>query len=258
MIKVMEKVYLVSPLYLGDAFVINALVHKWAQEAHEVHVPTLPQYVHTLQCLYADQANIRVVPYLGKEREAEYIQKYQLHVINFRTLYHMHKLPIKHHDAPVEVPVNWDRQIYEYFDVPFSHRYTQFRLPTHIPDTQKVFDELNPDHAPYVLWHGESDTQVHRTQIDLTAWRRHIGAPDRRIITIKPGVTVNLLSYMKLIEHAEEIHCIPSSMQCLVDSVWSRTQAQLFFHDVRATTIMQVNSRWNQNRWHVVYYDHKI
>lgn len=258
MIKVMNRVYLVSPLYLGDAFVINALVHKWAAQAHEVHLPTLPQYVVTVQCLYAQTPNVKVVPYLGADHETNYIREHELHVINFRTLYEMQKLPLKHHDQPVQVPVNWDRQIYEYFDVPFSQRYAGFQLPDHIPDTQLLYDKLNPTHEPFVLWHGASHTMTQTPQIDLIAWRSHIGAKPRRIIPIETGHTVNLLSYMKLIEQAEEIHCIPSAFHCLVDSVVRRTQAELFFHDVKATTLMQVNSRWNAWRWHSVYYDNKI
>lgn len=257
MIKVMENIYLVSPLYLGDAFVINALVHKWAQEAHHVHVPTLPQYVHTLQCLYSDHDNITVVPYLGQAHEAEYIQKHNLHVINFRTIYELTNLPLKHRDAPVQVPVCWDRQIYEYFDVPYSRRYKDFQLPRHIPQSESLFEKLNPHHEPYVLWHGHSHTQVHAVRVDLYAWRKAAGMADKKIIPIETGHTANLLDYMKLIEHADEIHCIPSSFHCLVDSVWHRTQAVLFFHDVKAHTLMNVNSRWNASRWHTVYYDVK-
>ena len=258
MIKVMEKLYLVSPLYLGDAFVINALVHRWAAQAHEVHVPTLPVYVATVQCLYAHVPNVKVVPYLGADHEQEYIRSHALQVINFRTLYEMHQLPIKHHDSPVSVPVNWDRQIYEYFDVPYSVRYREFQLPATIPHTEQVFEKLNPTQEPYVLWHGESDTMIHKCGINLHAWRQHIGAPDYKVIHIQPGVTANLLSYMKLIEHAQEIHCIPSAFHALVDSVTHKTSAKLFFHDVKLHTIMQVNSRWNSWRWHSVYYDHKI
>lgn len=257
MIKILDKLYLVSPLYLGDAFVINALVHNWATQAHEVHLPTLPQYVTTVQSLYSETPNVRVVPYLGVTHENEYITKHNLHVINFRTMYEMIKIPFKHHDHPVPVPVNWDRQIYEYFDVPFSRRYNDFKLPALIPDTQQLYDKLNPTHEPYVLWHGESHTMVQNPQIDLATWRHNIGAPHKKIIQIQTGHTANLLSYIKLIEQADEIHCIPSAFYCLVDSVLNRTQAELFFHDVKVHTLMQVNSRWNAWRWHSVYYEHK-
>ena len=256
-VHVIPPLYLISPLNLGDAFVINALVLKWAQESVHVHVPTFPQYVHTVQCLYADYSNITVVPYLGAENEQEYITKHNLQHINFRTLYELTKMPMKHHEAPVEIPVWWDRQIYEHFDVLFSRRYKDFQLPKHIPHTQDLFHKLNPTSEPYVLWHRYSHTMIHDTQVDLKSWRAHINAPDKKIIEIETGHTSNLLDYMELIRNADEIHCIPSSFHCLVDSVLDQTNAALFYHDVKAHTLMRLNCRWNNWRWHYVYYEHK-
>jgi hypothetical protein len=157
----------------------------------------------------------------------------------------------------VDVPVNWDRQIYEYFDVPFSRRYKDFQLPKHVPHTQELFEKLNPHNQPFVLWHRHSHTQLHNPHVDLAAWRVHIGASEKLIIEVQTGHTMNMLEYMKLIEQADEIHCIPSAFHCLVDSVLPRVKAELFFHDLRAHTLMQVNCKWNSWRWHTVYYDHK-
>jgi hypothetical protein len=157
----------------------------------------------------------------------------------------------------VQVPVNWDRQIYEYFDVPFSRRYKDFQLPDHVPGSQELFDKLNPDHVPYVLWHGHSHTQIQPVHIDLAAWRQSVGATPKLIIPIQTGHTPNMLSYLKLIECADEIHCIPSAFHCLVDSVIHKTKANLFFHDVKVNTLMQVNCRWNAWRWHTVFYENK-
>ena len=79
-----------------------------------------------------------------------------------------------------------------------------------------------------------------------------------KIIQIQTGHTPNLLDYMQLIRHAQEIHCIPSAFHCLVDSVIPQTNAALFYHDVKVNTLMHVNSRWNAWRWNVVYYDVKL
>lgn len=258
MIKIQDRVYLVSNLFLGDAFVINALVHKFAQECNQLHVPTLPQYVTTVSSLYADHPHIHVVPYLGAAQEQAYIQDHALQVINFRTLFEVTKLPMKHHDAPVQVPVNWDRQIYEYFDVPFSRRYKDFRLPKHIPGSQELLHKLNPEGEPYVVWHRHSHQNLAPYDIDLAAWRQHVGAPDRKIIEVQTGHTANLLAWMDVLRHAEEIHVVPSAVHCLVDSVLDQISASLFYHDVKVTTLMQVNSRWNAWRWHTIYYDNKI
>jgi hypothetical protein len=79
-----------------------------------------------------------------------------------------------------------------------------------------------------------------------------------KIIEITPNITKNMLQYAKLIENAKEIHCVPSSFYCLTDSITERTSANLFFHDIRAATLMQINSKWNNNRWNIVKYDRKL
>lgn len=258
MIKIQDKVYLVSNLFLGDAFVINALVHKFAQECNQLHVPTLPQYVPTVSCLYADWPHIKVVPYLGAAQEQAYVKEHDLQQINFRTLFEVTQLPLKHHDQPVHVPVNWDRQIYEYFDVPFSRRYKDFQLPKHIPGSKELLHKLNPEAAPYVVWHRHSHQNLGPYDIDLAAWRQHVGAPDRKIIEVEIGHSANLLAWWDVLRNAEEIHVVPSAVHCLVDSVWDQMPTSLWYHDVKAATLMQVNSRWNAWRWNTVYYDHKI
>lgn len=258
MIKVQDKVYLISNLFLGDAFVINALVHKFAQECNELHVPTLPQYVATVSSLYSDWPHIKVVPYLGADQEQQYITQHALQVINFRTLFEVTRLPLKHHDVPVEVPVNWGRQIYEYFDVPFSRRYLDFRMPAHVPDSQALLHKLNPQAEPYVVWHRHSHQNVGAYPIDLAMWRHSIGAEPKKIIEIETGHSANLLSWWQVLKNADEIHVVPSAFHCLVDSMVHELSASLFYHDIKAATLQQVNCRWNAWRWHSVYYDHKI
>ena len=67
---------------------------------------------------------------------------------------------------------------------------------------------------------------------------------------------VDMMQYVKLIQHAEEIHCVPSSFHCLVDSI--QTNAKLFFHDIREKTSMAVNTQWNNFKWNEVNYEYRI
>ena len=67
-----------------------------------------------------------------------------------------------------------------------------------------------------------------------------------------------MLYYKTLIENAEEIHCVPSSVFCFVDSITKLTKAKLFYHDVRKQTIMRINNPWNDHRWTKINYDTKL
>lgn len=258
-IKSFENLYLVCPLSLGDYFVCNALVRDFAELAHSVTMPVLPQFLATVGCLYQDCSNVRLVPYLGKEEEQNFIKTNNLSVVNFRTIFENSEIWFNGDTAPATVPVYWDRQLYEHFDMPFSRRYRDFRLPTNIHGAQELYNRLNPQQEPFVLWHRRGSNSPGGVEIDLASWRPSAGLdPNLKIIEVDLGHTPNLLDYVLLIERASEIHVIPSSMHCLVDSISTKISAILFYHDIRKNTLMQPNCRWNQWRWNVVKYPHKV
>jgi hypothetical protein len=88
--------------------------------------------------------------------------------------------------------------------------------------------------------------------INVSGFRHANGFPEIKIIDIVPEITNNMMQYVKLIQNAQEIHCVPSSFHCLVDSM--PTSAKLFFHDIREKTAMAVNSSWNNEKWNMVNY----
>jgi hypothetical protein len=254
-VKSMEHVYLVCPLSLGDYFVTNALVRHWARLSHSVTLPAVPQFMATVACLYSECSNVEVVPYLGPDLENKRIKDRDLFVINYRTIFETQSLHFMGQDHPSTVPVWWDRQIYEHFDMSYSRRYQDFVLPSHVPGAAQLSKKLNPGGDSFVLWHKHTSQHVGGVDIDLESWRPAAGLdPSLKIIQVELGHTPNLLDYIDLITHAKEIHVVPSSFHCLVDSVVDLTSAELFFHDVRKDTLIQVNSRWNNHRWHVVNY----
>ena len=65
-----------------------------------------------------------------------------------------------------------------------------------------------------------------------------------------------MMQYVDLIKNAEEIHVVPSSFHCLVDSM--ETNASLYFHDIREKTSMAINSDWNNHRWTIVKYQNRL
>jgi hypothetical protein len=158
----------------------------------------------------------------------------------------------------IPVPINWDRQFYEFYDVPFSQRYSGFQLPKHISGSDELYDRLTEGNDDYILFHQATSDHPNGMNMNIAAWRQSYNLPAYKIIEIKADITGNMLQYKKLIENAREIHCVPSSFFCLVDSMFDQTAAHLFYHNIRAVTIMHVNSRWNNDRWNIVNYNDKL
>ena len=67
------------------------------------------------------------------------------------------------------------------------------------------------------------------------------------VIEIRPGLTNNMLDYVKIIQNASEIHCIDSSVMNLIDGMKLKTD-DLFFHTIKPTGFRY------SDKWKIVQY----
>jgi len=259
--KIYGEVYLdtVSKLAaLGDAIVMSPIVHRLTREAEHLYLPCRISNYSTVGCLYQDYPNITVVPYSDQSQITEFVSSKNLIKINLPDIV-ITKMHLPGISVPVDVPIYWERQLYEHFDIPFSTRYKEFKMPSAIPGTDQLYDLLTEGNQDYCLFHQQ--TFHHgpgKINIDLQGWRAACGFPPLKIIEITPGITDNLFQFAMLIEKAKEIHCVCSSFFNLVDSMHDRTNARLFFHDIRADNLMMLNSKWNNYMWSTVSYEPKM
>jgi hypothetical protein len=249
MIKIFDRLFFMGPMSLGDSFVLCGMVNHYADRCNELHVPADPRFFKTIKTLYQDHPNIRVVS-MPQDWHSEnvYVERHQLSRILRIDLVHS---IIKNFD----ITPMWDIQLYSNYELSFGLRYSNFRLPKHIEGSDELYNELSGG-EPYILVHRFSNDFPVGAPINIPAFRAAGNLPDYKIIEIRDGITDNMMQYVKLIENAQEIHCIPSSFHCLVDSV--PTQARLFFHDIREKTSMAVNSAWNDNKWIMVHYPERL
>ena len=249
MIKIFDRLFCMGPMSLGDSFVLCGMVNHYADRCNELHVPADPKFYKTIKTLYQDHPNICVVA-MPQDWHSEdlYVERHQLSRILRIDLVHS---IIKNFD----ITPMWDIQLYSNYELSFGLRYSNFRLPKHIEGSEELYNELCGG-EPYILIHRYSNDFPDGAPINIPAFRAAGNLPDYRVIEIRDGITDNMMQYVKLIENAQEIHCIPSSFHCLVDSV--PTKARLFFHDVREKTSMAINSAWNDNKWIMVHYQERL
>lgn len=262
---------------LGDHFICNAIVHTYAENlCHRLHLPCHNRYYETIKCLYQDFDNIIVHPFDDDWPTLEsqmfpWAQKmgYPVTRIGFENVYYRN---IHRYDHPPEyIAINFDRQFYEQANILFRDRYEKFVLPKEIPNSDTLYDKLTEGKEDYILVHGNSSNAGGQTMtsddhlknkddynLDLWSWRKS-QSKEIKVIEVKPGQSKNLLSYIKLIENAKEIHCLSSSFFCLVDSICTRIKPKLFYHDIRLHNINQINC-WTTggNRWNIIEYKNKV
>lgn len=249
MIKIFDRLFFMGPMSLGDSFVLCGMVNYFADRCKELHVPADPRFYKTIKTLYQDHPNIKVIP-LPQDWHSEnvYVEQQQLSRILRIDLVHS---VIKNFD----ITPMWDIQLYSNYELSFGLRYSNFRIPKHIEGSAELYDRLSGG-EPYILVHRYSNDFPLGAPINIQGFRQANNLPDYKVIEITDSITDNMMHYVKLIENAKEIHCIPSSFHCLVDSI--PTKSRLFFHDIREKTSMAVNSAWNDNKWIMVNYPERF
>lgn len=254
--KLYENIFFDGCVGLGDAIVMNAIVHKYARNCDKLYYPSSPQFLDTLTCLYRDYPNIEVWRFYNPLQEEIFVETNHLFRVRSTGLItsEIHRIGCE----PERIQVHWPQQIYENFDIPFKERYLGFKMPKHIEGCEELYQTLTQGDDDYVLVHRYASDHPTGIPIDIPGFRAQKGLPPKKIIEIQEGQTTNMLQYKTLIERASEIHCIPSSFFNLVDSMITDIPAVAFFHDIRKNSLMKVNSNWNNHRWDIITYGIRV
>lgn len=248
---------------LGDHFICNGIAHNYAKECEILHIPCSEGNYETVNSLYSDFDNIIVHPMkfqspISKHEVDALAAKegWEVTRIGFEKVYYRR---FHRHNSPgVEaIPVNFDRQFYEEADLLYRKRYEDFHLPENIPDTDKVYEKLVGDNERYIVVHKNSSSSSDYP-IELWSWRTGKFNKNIKVVEIQMGQTTNMLAYKKLIENAEEVHCVPSAFFCLVDSISKNIKPSLYYHDIRVNNILQINCAANNNKWTSIDYSFKL
>jgi len=234
----MTKVIVHHHLGLGDHFICNGIVNALSKQV-KIYLVCKENYYETVSYLYTDNFNVKLIPlyndsYFGEFEQVSHIQKVlqkDLIRIGFQNIEHTH----------------FDRNFYESVEMPFEYRYTMFRLPKVNQKASKLYQQLSHGQE-YVLAHRQSSESKYNINIDT-----HLP-----VIDVDLRVSQNMLNWIDLIKGASQIHCVPSSFYCLVDSIASTLEGKLFYHDIRKGTLLNPNNEFNNNCWNVISYASKL
>ena len=233
---------------MGDALVASGLVRFFSKKCNKIFVPVAEWMLSTIECMYESDDKIEVILYQGDAWMKEFCKTHACAEIKGPSIYT--------YDNKC---VLWDEQFYAYYDIPFSLRYTGFKIPQSVQRRMFNHTVMAPD-TPYVVLHDHT-WNMGIIPIDLHTWRT---PEDQTLfnsyqqIHLDPSVSSNLWDYLPLIQGAKELHCIPSCVFCLVDGIQEQTTAKLYYHNIRENTVMRVNNQWNNNCWTIIDYPHKI
>jgi hypothetical protein len=216
------NLYVYHHLGLGDHFDCNGLVRHYAKQSNyeKVGVFTKSNYFKMVEYMYRDNPKIQVIS-IDTANEWQSVREFLSTTSDddkFLKVGHenYHSLPQQLKDSR-----NCWELFYELIGLPLDLRYSGFYVERDISAENALFEKLT-EGKPYIFMHDDPERGY---KMD----RSHFKNPDLKIVENDPEQ--NIFHFLKIIEEAEEIHCMESSFKTLVDIYAG--QEDLFFHDFR-------------------------
>lgn len=184
-------------LGLGDAFILNGMVRALATKHAGIIFPAKQHNAETLKMLWADVPNVAVIPVTNDSEADELTDSYAGTKL---------MLGMFGKDWNGGKP-GWDELMYKQAGVPFEDRWSSFKIGTP-PNVQHETSAKT-----FALVHHDIERNfVIQTKI-LPSIPSYYVWPSR-----------SLLDFIWMIQNAEEIHCIDSSVACLADSIATKAK----------------------------------
>lgn len=220
-------------LGLGDHLVLNGLVN-YISENHsqdkKIYLLCKSRNYQNVTKLYKNKSNIFIVVSSGEE--------------NLDALSFLMKNPgveyfrIGHekYSERIETKNNWDcGQVFYYLaNIPYENRFSKFYIDIDQEKNDQVLENLNPNKEDFIFLHDDP-TRGYYISIE-----NRLG-----LKVIKNDDKFGIFDYIKLLRSAKEIHLMPSSFYCLIESV-EGIKADLYRYNIRNVNFGNITKyKWN-------------
>ena len=145
----------------------------------------------------------------------------------------------------------WFEACYAQHGLPYRARYDLWPNPPAGSRAEDVYNQLCDSRVPHVVVH-RSSSERERYDIDLPEF-----SADTKIIEFAPGVSDNIFDWLKVLQTAQQIHVVASSLFCLLDNIGDSFGVPIYFHHRKGYTniIPEVNIVPFHPRWKIHYYN---
>tara|TARA_R110001583_G_scaffold88807_3_gene229918 strand:+ start:199 stop:906 length:708 start_codon:yes stop_codon:yes gene_type:complete len=225
-------------LGLGDHFDMNGMVRNYLKDYSKVHVFSKPNYYKMIEYMYRDEDNIILVEIPGGTGEVSHAEKYYENSGCDKFL----RIGFEHY--PFNQEHLYDKNCWEFFyeqvNVPYDVRTDMFYVERNVKEESILMNKLNPGGDKFIFVHDDKSR-------GFTVDRSHF--LDKNLLVLENDVNENIFHFIKLIEEAEEVHCMESSMKSLID-LYAKTE-NIFYHDFRNQPL----GRLTNKKWNIIKYD---
>ena len=196
--------YIYHHLGLGDHIICNGIFMYYKEIYGKVTVFCKPHNYENVKYMYRDDKNIKVLS-IGEDSDVNnyvILNKIEKDVIRvgFENLYTYNT-------------ETFDVGFYEGSKIPFSVRFSNFHIDRDLELEQKITNELNPNGEKYIFTHNINKDKI-KSNFKI----------------IDNPTNYNIFNLISLIENAEEVHIMESSIKCLVNS-YKMNKPKFFYHN---------------------------
>jgi hypothetical protein len=203
-------------LGLGDIFECNGMIRYYAERYDKVHTFSKKTSFDMISYMYRDNENI-ILHEVPNDNEfgavSDFLSNFQGTVLIPGHQDYLSNLSFfsQKQWGPAEA-------FYHLANVPWECRNSKFCFRRDLTKEQEAFKKLNPGGEKYIFVHDDPS-------------RGFEIQTDSQYKVIKNDPSINMLHLVRLLENAEEIHCMSSSVLCLIDCLSTNVKfPKLYLH----------------------------
>ena len=210
-----KAIVFVSHLGLGDQIICNGIVVNLLKDYDEVILPVTSKTLCSIERMYRG-LNVTCVDGNTDNNVFSIIDKLESEGYNFLKI-GMWGDRFMVDDTP------FSESFYDQAGIPFSESFDSFHLIRNAKEEEALYNYYKPSDK-YAFLHQDSPRGLE------VSFDKH--APAEGLTIVEPDFDLGKPSsdYCKLIEGAEEIHCIDSSFALLIDRLPEILNQKLFLH----------------------------
>lgn len=218
---------------LGDHFNCSGMVRYLSKKYKKTHVIAKQIHAPIVKYMYQDDPNIIVgeIPTEPWSNERGFATKYftDNNLDEFLIVGHQY---YPWGDPILTIKNPWEL-FYDQLKLDYKIRTEYFVWNRSYEEEDKIKAVLNPQSKKYAFIHEDKNRK----------WLVDRSLISKDLFIIENPSNVNPFFLYKIFTEAEEIHCIDSSIKCLIDSI--SVKSKLFLHQVREYAVGTTNNTWN-------------
>jgi len=226
-------------LGLGDHFDCNGMVRYIMEKNsfYKVYVFSKSNYFNMIKYMYRDDDKIEVVKI---DKDKNEIAQVEAFLKDTEPEFFL-KVGFDKYPPPHELAQNkncWE-YFYEQVKIPYNVRTDYFYVERDLEEETRLLGKLNPDGGSFLFMHDDPSRGYTMNRDVFSSG----------VSVIENDNSENIFHFIKILEEAEEIHCMESSFKSLID-FYSKTPS-LYYHDFRNQPLGEKTNR----QWSTVSYD---